>query len=89
MGFFEMTKTGHGAALKVRFRLVGAGGQLYDAAIVASVSGVEVEPVFPVLKPSHALKVAEWLIVAATVADEITVGRAEQLDEAFLREAHR
>ena len=74
MGLFEVTKTGSGKTLKVRFRLVGAGGQLYDAAVVASAAGVEVEGGWPVMTPAQTLKVAEWLIVAAAVANEIAVG---------------
>jgi len=89
MGFFEVTTTGRGRELQVRFRLVGVHGQLYHAEIVASAAGVELEGGWPVMNPFQVLKLAESLIVAAAVADEIAAGRAEQFDKKFLRESNR
>lgn len=89
MRMFEVTRAGHGAATVVRFRLVGVPGQLYDAEISASVSGVEIEGGWPVLTAEHAMWVAEHIVYAAAAHDQIASGRTAQFDEAWLREANR
>jgi len=89
MRFFETTVIGEGPDLKVRFRLIGVNGQLYEASLYATKAGVELEGRWPVFHPRQTIKLAEWVIVAAAVADELRVGRFEQFDEEFLRESNR